>query len=465
MAKRKTKRKTRRKKKVVTTRLSNKQSVQTNVYIHTPSEQKKKRRKRRKPTIQQPSILSLANYIPAKRHYFEPNYAYNSMAGLQKVEQSIANQYNNLEKKLEQMSSLDRTSLQPTIVVQPPPPPPPKETRVGQVKGSMGTRVGQVKGSRGVRVRPMRMSKRKPRLNIGDSVNNSIASSFESRYSDTNASNNNDYSISSGIGGDDISDIGRYSVGTNVGGVGAQYAIDENSIGSILNDEDDGGSDDRASVIDASPSPPPEQVTQPQPPPPPQSPSQSPSTSSVRDISASFLSASSSTSPITSTLKPPPPKQQGFIRGSPSTPNLRLSLAQPQQVLQRNISNLLETIRPSRESYAQGRASPSAIRAQAKDDVKDNVFEPRGTQTSDPRKNVRFANETSFQVTSLTTPKKSPLQKVKSKVKSAMSRGKNKRNKVGVSMSSSRIPIATRSWEARPIRNKKAPKKLGNYGA
>ena len=204
MAKRKTKRKTRRKKKVpTTTRLSNKQSVQTNVYIHTSSEQKKKRRKRRKkPIIQQPSILTLANYIPAKRHYFEPNYAYNSMAGLQKVEQNIANQYNNLEKKLEKMSSLDRTSFQPTIVVQPPPPPPPKETRVGQVKGSTG-----------FRVRPLRRRRRKitRRNTIGDTS------------SSDSSSENGGFNMSG------------FSQGTNVGG-SAQYAT---NMDNVFDNEDD----------------------------------------------------------------------------------------------------------------------------------------------------------------------------------------------------------------------------------
>ena len=92
------KKKTRRKRRVPTN--SNTQRVQTTVNINTMSEpKKKKKRRRRKPKTVQPDIFTLARYIPAKRHYFEPNQRFNNMAGKPTIEQRIEGQYNNLEKK------------------------------------------------------------------------------------------------------------------------------------------------------------------------------------------------------------------------------------------------------------------------------------------------------------------------------------------------------------------------------
>ena len=103
------KKKTRRKRRVPTN--SNTQRVQTTVNINTMSEpKKKKKRRRRKPKTVQPDIFTLARYIPAKRHYFEPNQRFNNMAGKPTIDQRIQGQYNNLEKKMEQLSALYRAN-------------------------------------------------------------------------------------------------------------------------------------------------------------------------------------------------------------------------------------------------------------------------------------------------------------------------------------------------------------------
>ena len=107
------KKKAKRRRKQPTLRLSNRQGVSTVVHVHNAPARRARRRKRR---ASAPALnpFQMAQLIPERRHYFSGNQAWNNKAqsdyDTAKVESKIAGQYASLEKKLESLGKLDRTT-------------------------------------------------------------------------------------------------------------------------------------------------------------------------------------------------------------------------------------------------------------------------------------------------------------------------------------------------------------------